>query len=59
MDQHLLAYYIGITVVFGSHIYILYNTFPSSNMNTHSYINITASILIAYYFLHKENYISF
>lgn len=60
MEQHLLAYYIGILIIFGSHIYILmYPDMPIMNMTTHSYANIFAAILIAYYFMYKESFIAF
>jgi len=60
MDQHLIAYFIGIFIVFASHLYILYKpNQPSMVMQQHSYINILAATLIAYYFLHKEGYIAF
>lgn len=57
--MHLLAYYIGIIIVFGSHAYMLYSpNQPLTTMTSHAYINIVASLLIAYYFMAKENYIS-
>jgi hypothetical protein len=60
MNQHLIAYYIGIFIIFASHIYMIYN--PNQSLTTlqqHSYINIIGATLIAYYFLHKESYIKF
>jgi hypothetical protein len=60
MDLHLIAYYIGIMIVFISHFFLLYN--PNQKMFTmqqHSYANILAASLIAYYFMHKEDYIKF
>jgi hypothetical protein len=60
MEQHLLAYYIGILIVFGSHFYMLmYPDMPLTSPHVHSYVNILAATLIAYYFMHKENFISF
>lgn len=60
MEPHLLAYFIGIFIVFGSHAYTLFNPEkPLMTMQQHCYINILASTLIAYYFLHKEGYIAF
>lgn len=60
MEQHLISYFIGIFIIFASHAYILYNpNQPLTTMQQHSYINILAGTLIAYYFLHKEGYISF
>ncbi len=57
MDQHLIAYYIGILIIFTSHIYLLLK--DGMDMKTHSYMNIFAAILIAYYFMNKENMIKF
>jgi hypothetical protein len=60
MDQHLVSYYIGIFIIFASHIYMLYKPQQSAiNMQQHSYVNIGAGLFIAYYFLHKEGYIKF
>lgn len=58
MDQHLIAYYIGIFIVFASHIYLL-SISKNSVMIQHSYVNLTAALLIAYYFLHKEGFVKF
>lgn len=59
MDIHLLSYYVGIFIVFATHLYMLFT--KSSDMMTkqHAYINLFAAIMIAYYFMHKENYIKF
>ena len=60
MEQHLIAYFIGIFIVFGSHSFMLYNpTQQLFSMEQHSYINIIAAVLIAYYFMFTEKYISF
>jgi hypothetical protein len=60
MEQHLLAYFIGIFIVFASHAYMLYKPEQAlMTMQQHCYINILAAALIAYYFLQKEGYISF
>lgn len=60
MNQHLLAYFIGIFIVFASHAYMLYKPDLSvATLQQHSYINIIGATLIAYYFLHKESYIRF
>jgi hypothetical protein len=60
MEQHLLAYYIGILIIFGSHLYILmYPSKPLMSMEAHSYANIFAAVLIAYYFMNKERFIAF
>lgn len=55
MDRHLIAYYIGILIIFASHVYMLYAPNQMTDMiQTHAYINILAGILIAYYFTNKE-----
>ena len=60
MEQHLLAYYIGILIIFGSHLYILMSPGnPLMTMTMHSYVNIFAALLIAYYFMNKEQFIKF
>ena len=60
MEQHLLAYYIGILIVFGSHVYMLYK--PNEMIMTqpqHIYANLAGALAIAYYFMYKENFIQF
>jgi hypothetical protein len=60
MEQHLIAYFIGIFIIFSSHAYMLYK--PNEKIMTmeqHCYINIIAALLIAYYFMFNEKYISF
>jgi len=60
MEQHLLAYAVGITIIFGSHAYMLYApNKPLSTMEQHCYVNILAVLLIAYYFMYKEGYINY
>lgn len=57
MDIHLIAYYIGILIIFASHLYMLYIPNQNANMiRSHAYINIVAGILIAYYFTNKEGF---
>jgi|JI10StandDraft_1071094.scaffolds.fasta_scaffold1579755_2 hypothetical protein len=60
MDLHLLAYYIGIIIVLGSHLQMLIQpNKPLVSMKTHAIANIVAGALIAYYFtgtVHKEGY---
>lgn len=56
MDKHLLAYFIGIAIVFGSHIMM---AIQSRGTNKHAMINIVAACLIAYYFMNKQGYIQF
>ena len=60
MDQHLICYYIGILIVFITHIYLLATGNQLMNLTSQqlAYLNIAAALLIAYYFLNKENYIS-
>lgn len=60
MNRHLVAYYIGIFIVFASHMFLLYS--PEQDLFTmeqHSYVNLLAGLLIAYYFTNKEGYIKF
>ena len=56
MNIHLLSYFIGIAIVFFSHVYMLVKM-PS--MRNHSILNIVAAVCIAYYFMHREGYIRF
>jgi hypothetical protein len=55
MDFHLLAYYIGIAIVFGSHIYLI----VQGGITAHSGLNLAAGGMIAYYFMNKEGFIKF
>jgi hypothetical protein len=54
MDIHLVCYYIGIFIVFGSHAYCIFTSKDQDSIN-HSWLNIAAATLIAYYFMNKEN----
>lgn len=57
---HMISYFIGILIIFGSHVFTL--TYPKQkiiSMKLHCYINIFALIMIAYYFMWRENYIKF
>lgn len=62
---HEISYYIGIAIIFLSHIYLLFNAIKMKNGMTfwqvisHSIINIIACVLIAYYFMYNEGYIEF
>jgi len=55
MNLHLLFYYIGISIVFLTHAYML--TVPA--MRAHAVLNLVAAACIAYYFTHKEGFIFF
>ena len=57
--RHLILYYIGIFIVFASHVYMLAVEMKPSGMQGHAILNLVAGCLIAYYFLHKENKIAF
>ncbi len=59
MDIHLVSYYLGIFIVFVSHVYMLISKPSSSMMTPHAYLNIFGGFLIAYYFMHKEGFIDF
>ena len=56
MDAHLIFYYIGITIIFLSHAYMIV-TMPS--MRVHAAVNLFAALCIAYYFMNKEGMIKF
>lgn len=60
MDRYLISYYIGILIIFISHIDML--IFPDNNhmsMRGHAILNIVAGLMIAYYFMHKEKMIKY
>jgi len=60
MSIHLIAYYLGIFVVFASHVFsLLYPKQKLVSMEVHCYLNILAAVLIAYYFMWREKYIAF
>jgi hypothetical protein len=56
MDIHLVFYYLGILIIFLSHITMAINPGP---MRIHAYLNLFAAACIAYYFMNKENFIQF
>lgn len=57
MDKHLISYYIGIFLVFITHIIMLFT--GDNAMKIHACINLLAACLIAYYFMNKEKYIKY
>jgi hypothetical protein len=59
MNAHLASYYLGITIVVLSHIYMLVVDFDCDNMKIHAWVNLFAALCIAYYFMHKEQMIDF
>ena len=56
MDIDLVFYFIGIAIVFLSHIVMLGG---SDGMRNHALLNLFAAACIAYYFMNKEGYIHF
>jgi len=59
MDIHLVSYYIGIFIVFLSNIYVVIYKPSYKTIIYNAYINILGAFLIAYYFMHKEEFIKF
>ena len=55
MDLHLFFYYLGIAIVFITHMFML--TIPA--MRIHAILNLFALFCIAYYFMYKEKFIRF
>lgn len=55
-DPHLILYYIGICIIFASHLFML---IQNPILFGHALLNIVAAMFIAYYFLHREGYIKF
>jgi hypothetical protein len=56
MDIHLIFYYIGILIVFVTHIAMLRSS-PAAR--AHALTNLFAACCIAYYFMNKEGFIRF
>ena len=55
MDKYFVSYIIGITLVFLSHVYMLYSpeTFMDADkMKKHAWVNLIAGCMIAYGYLH-------
>lgn len=60
MDRHLIAYYIGIAIVFITHIApLVAPERPLTSMRVHSILNLVAASLIAYHFMHSQGFIKF
>jgi hypothetical protein len=64
MDRHLIFYYIGIALVFITHIYMLVKNkeltlHGTAAWVTHAIVNLVAALCIAYYFMNKEGFIRF
>lgn len=61
MNKHLVLYYIGIFIIFATHIYMLgfMQSMERKGIIGHAVINIIAGCMIAYYFMNKEGIISF
>ena len=56
MNIHLVFYYIGITIIFLTHLMM---AVMDKGMRTHALINLFAAACIAYYFMFREGYIKF
>lgn len=61
MNKQLIAYYIGILIIFATHLYMLgfIDKMERKEIVGHSVLNIFAGLMIAYYFMNKEGFISF
>jgi len=58
MNIHLVSYYLGIFIIFATHIWMLFSS-SSNSMRIHSLLNLMAACFIAYYFMNKEKFIKF
>jgi hypothetical protein len=56
MNKHLLSYYLGIFIIFASHIYMIFliDKMDRKEIIIHSIANLVAVCMIAYYFVNKE-----
>jgi hypothetical protein len=59
MDIHLVLYYIAVFIVFMTHIWMIYTSYNNKMLVYHSIINLIALSMIAYYFMNKEEFITF
>lgn len=59
MDIHLISYYIGISIVFFTNLYILFNLPSPKTISYYAYVNLLGAVFIAYYFMYKEEFIDF
>lgn len=58
MERHTISYYLGILIIFGTHIYLLINPNQTADaMVIHSYANLVAGLLVAYYFMYSKELI--
>jgi len=56
VDVHLVSYYIGISIIFLTHIFML---FQMPSMRMHSVVSLLAGLMIAYYFMFREKIINY
>ena len=56
MNIHLVFYYIGIAIIFFTHLFMV---FKSGGIRSHAVLNLFAAACIAYYFMFREGYIQF
>jgi hypothetical protein len=54
MDFHLIAYYIGINLLFGTSIHYLLLPDDIEFIRLEAFINLIGICLVAYYFINKE-----
>ncbi len=60
MDKHLIAYYVGILIIFITHIYMLADSqVVMMSAKEHAVANLLAGAMVAYYFMNRERYINF